>query len=88
MPDCGEAWRLGLWDARPMSASDDEARMIELENRPDRAMCEHWWDERLLREQAERLKRQPVKPEAKPQSQETRSEKRIADNRKKASPKY
>ena len=32
-------------------------------------MCEHWWDERLLREQAERLKRQPVKPEAKPQEQ-------------------
>ena len=30
-------------------------------------MCEHWWDERLLREQAERLKRQPVKPEAKPE---------------------
>ena len=32
-------------------------------------MCEHWWDERLLREQAEKLKRQPVKPEAKPQEQ-------------------
>jgi hypothetical protein len=29
-------------------------------------MCEHWWDERLLREQAEKVKRQPVKPEAQP----------------------
>ena len=34
-------------------------------------MCEHWWDERLAREQAERLKRQPVSPEAKPPEQET-----------------
>jgi hypothetical protein len=34
-------------------------------------MCEHWWDERLLREQAEKLERQqPVKPEAQPQQQE------------------
>ena len=36
-------------------------------------MCEHWWDERLLREQAERLRRQPVKPEGalqEPQEQE------------------
>lgn len=44
-------------------------------------MCEHWWDERLLREQAEKLKRatpSPVpatepqekdKPERKPQQQ-------------------
>jgi hypothetical protein len=32
-------------------------------------MCEHWWDERLLREQAERHRRQPVKPPAKPQEQ-------------------
>jgi hypothetical protein len=29
-------------------------------------MCEHWWDERLLREQAEKLKRRPVQPEAQP----------------------
>jgi hypothetical protein len=35
-------------------------------------MCEHWWDERLLREQAEKLKREPVKPEAKPQEKPER----------------
>ncbi|MGH8669625.1 MAG: hypothetical protein ACREUH_10365 [Burkholderiales bacterium] len=33
-------------------------------------MCEHWWDERLLREQAEKLKRQPVKLQAQPQPRE------------------
>jgi hypothetical protein len=32
-------------------------------------MCEHWWDERLLREHAERLKRQPA-PDTKPQEQD------------------
>jgi hypothetical protein len=35
-------------------------------------MCEHWWDERLLREQAEKLKREPAKPEAKPQEKPER----------------
>ena len=35
-------------------------------------MCEHWWDERLRREQAEKLKREPVKPEAKPQEKPER----------------
>ncbi len=33
-------------------------------------MCEHWWDERLVREQADKLKRRPEKPEAKPREQE------------------
>jgi len=35
-------------------------------------MCEEWWDERLLREQAEKLKRAatPVVPAAKPQEQQ------------------
>jgi len=33
-------------------------------------MCEHWWDERLLREQAGKLKQQPVTPEAKPQEEQ------------------
>jgi hypothetical protein len=43
-------------------------------------MCEHWWDERLLREEAEKLKRlntpppapkpeKQDKPERKPQNQ-------------------
>ena len=40
-------------------------------------MCEEWWDERLLREQAEKLKRSPAptqpekqdRPERKPQEQ-------------------
>lgn len=34
-------------------------------------MCEEWWDERLLREQAEKLKRAttPVMPAGQPQEQ-------------------
>jgi hypothetical protein len=34
-------------------------------------MCEEWWDERLLKEQAEKLKRTstPLAPPAKPQEQ-------------------
>ena len=33
-------------------------------------MCEHWWDERLLREQAEKLERPPAKPGARPQEEQ------------------
>lgn len=35
-------------------------------------MCEYWWDERLLKEQAEKLKRSaaPVKPADKPQERQ------------------
>jgi hypothetical protein len=32
-------------------------------------MCEEWWDERLLREQAERLKRSTNAPAPKPDSE-------------------
>jgi len=41
-------------------------------------MCEHWWDEQLLREQAERLKRSstPVTPAPQPRPEEERKPER------------
>lgn len=44
-------------------------------------MCEHLWDERLLKEQADRLKRptSPAMPTAKPQEPERKPERKPQD---------
>lgn len=41
-------------------------------------MCEHWWDERRLKEQAEKLKRSstPLMPAAKPQEPQKQPERK------------
>lgn len=43
-------------------------------------MCEEWWDERLLKEQAEKLKRSSTPPHPAAQPQEQRKPERKPQN--------
>jgi hypothetical protein len=52
--------------------------MVASRSKGDGIMCEEWWDERLLREQAEKLKRSTAPRQPQPEKQD-RPERRPED---------
>jgi hypothetical protein len=52
--------------------------MVASRSKGDGIMCEEWWDERLLREQAEKLKRSTAPTQPQPEKQD-RPERRPQD---------